>query len=131
MEKRDTCKILIDDFTKILSNALKSSEYGFYSESRDIRKAGSASVRTDYLKAIIRYIRENGGSKYSETAPNIGTEEEDEGESPSQKTREKCRSVEDGFRLFIYDSMISEFQDEWYDYLPPMVQRGYQSEDLV
>ena len=123
-KKRDTCKILIDDFTKILSKALKSSEYGFYSEARDIRKAGSASVRTDYLKSLVRYIRENGGSKYSELAPNIGSEEEDEGDTPTQKTREKCRSIEDGFRSLIYDTMKAEYGEEWFENIPQDVQKN-------
>lgn len=117
---------LIDDFTKLLSEAIISDDLGFHNPSinRNIKKAGSSSARGEFLSDLVKYIRKNGGSKYQEFAPSITDQEEIEGDAPSINTEKRTSEIEQGFRSFIYSISKEKHGDQWYfEGLPNRVQQ--------
>ena len=74
----------------------------------------------DYARDLILHVKENGGIKFREFAPFI-TEEEEEGEYPSQKTKKRAERVENRLRALIFYKMSETHGTKWKGKLPPSV----------
>ena len=109
-----------------MSEAILSPESGFQnaSENRNILKAGSASVRSDFANDLVYYIRSNGPAGYSEFAPKII--EEDDKVAPSSKTKKRVQAVEEKFRELIFRALNNHNGTKWFSKLPKDVKMDIQ-----
>ena len=85
---------MMHKFGLATSEVIISEEYGFFSEGKDITKAGNQATRADYYTDIVVGLRDTNPTFISpEFAPGIGFEDYTSLEI-SNKTKQKVKEIE-------------------------------------
>jgi DGQHR domain-containing protein len=116
---------LIDKFTGDLSKAIMDEKLGFNRprKNNSILDAGSNSVRMEYSKELILHMKQNN-TGYTELAPLVV--EEEEGNYPSDRTRERVEEIESRMRGVIFHAYYRVYGDEWQNNVTSRVKEKFE-----
>jgi DGQHR domain-containing protein len=109
---------LVRKLAEVLTKAIKSPDYGFHSQQKDILKAGSSGVRNDYAADLVLYIREEHSDIFSPEFATHIAHELSTSIDPSPRDESRIKFIEYHLRNVCFNHLYKIDPDQWYRKLP-------------